>query len=82
MIVAAFRQLTNEGRTRFETLAYVGIPLAIVVLLASFVTENKAVEEEPDESLEPAEGRYPIPELDRSKSPELVPASTVEVDRG
>src|SRR4051812_17205197 len=53
MIVAAFRELTNEGRTRFETLAYVGIPLAVVVLLASFVTENKSVEEERDESLEP-----------------------------
>src|SRR3954471_7223557 len=79
MIVAAFRELTNEGRTRFQTLAYVGIPLAILVLLASFVTENKSVEEERDESLEPPDGRYPIPVLDRSQT--LVPASTVEVDR-
>jgi NADH-quinone oxidoreductase subunit H len=79
MIVAAFRQLTNEGRTRFETLAWVGIPLALVVLVGSFVTENKQVEEERDESLEPTEGRYPIPDLDRAK--DLVPATTVEVNR-
>jgi NADH-quinone oxidoreductase subunit H len=79
MIVAAFRQLTNEGRTRFETLAWVGIPLALVVLVGSFVTENKMVEEERDDALEPTEGRYPIPDLDRSK--DLVPATTVEVNR-
>jgi NADH-quinone oxidoreductase subunit H len=62
MIVAAFRQLTNEGRTRFETLAYVGIPLAVVVLVASFLTENKAVDEERDSVLEPT-GDYPMPVL-------------------
>jgi NADH-quinone oxidoreductase subunit H len=62
MIVAAFRQLTNEGRTRFETLAYVGIPLAVVVLVASFLTENRAADEERESSLEPT-GGYPLPEL-------------------
>jgi NADH-quinone oxidoreductase subunit H len=62
MIVAAFRQLTNEGRTRFETLAYVGIPLAVVVLVASFLTENRAADEERGSSLEPT-GGYPLPEL-------------------
>jgi NADH-quinone oxidoreductase subunit H len=62
MIVAAFRQLTNEGRTRFETLAYVGIPLAVVVLVVSFLTENRNVEEERDSVLEPV-GDYPMPVL-------------------
>jgi len=63
MIVAAFRELTNEGRTRIQTLAYVGIPLAIVVLVASFFGENKAVEREEDTTLEPAESAYPVPVL-------------------
>jgi NADH-quinone oxidoreductase subunit H len=62
MIVAAFRQLTNEGRTRFETLAYVGIPLAVVVLIVSFLTENRNVEEERESVLEPV-GDYPMPVL-------------------
>jgi NADH-quinone oxidoreductase subunit H len=62
MIVAAFRQLTNEGRTRFETLMYVGIPLAVVVLVVSFLTENRDVEEERDSALEPV-GDYPMPVL-------------------
>ncbi|HEU5034885.1 MAG TPA: NADH-quinone oxidoreductase subunit NuoH [Mycobacteriales bacterium] len=63
MIVAAFRELTNEGRTRFETLAYVGIPLAIIVVLASFFTENKSIEAERDAVLEPGPGDYPLPVL-------------------
>jgi NADH-quinone oxidoreductase subunit H len=62
MIVAAFRELTNEGRSRFETLAYVGIPLAIVVLAASFVTESKAVVDEGRDEPEP-DGGYPMPVL-------------------
>ena len=80
MIVAAFRQLTNEGRTRFETLAYVGIPLAAIVLVLSFVTENKTVVEE-EEPVEPTSGRYPIPMLDGPPSQSTVPATTVEVGR-
>jgi NADH-quinone oxidoreductase subunit H len=71
MIVAAFRELTNEGRTRFETLAYVGIPLAAVVLVASFITESKAVEEEQSDVPEPV-GSYPMPVL----------TGGTEVDRG
>ncbi len=63
LIVAAFRELTNEGRTRFETLAYVGIPLAVIVLLASFFTENKVVEAERSADAEPGPGGYPIPVL-------------------
>jgi NADH-quinone oxidoreductase subunit H len=63
MIVAAFRELTNEGRTRFQTLAYVGIPLAVVVLAASFFTENKAVQAAEETELPPTTGSYPIPVL-------------------
>jgi NADH-quinone oxidoreductase subunit H len=63
MIVAAFRELTNEGRSRFETLAYVGIPLAAIVLVLSFVTENRAVAAEEESVLEPTTGSYPIPVL-------------------
>src|SRR3954449_9387 len=61
MIVAAFRELTNEGRTRLQTLAYVGIPLAIVVLVASFFGENKTVQHEEEMTLEPAQSAYPVP---------------------
>jgi len=63
MIVAAFRELTNEGRTRFETLAYVGIPLAIVVLIASFLTENRPTESADETEPEPTAGSYPLPVL-------------------
>jgi NADH-quinone oxidoreductase subunit H len=63
MIVAAFRELTNEGRTRLQTLAYVGIPLAVVVLIASFFGENKAVQQEADATLEPEQSAYPVPVL-------------------
>ena len=63
MIVAAFRELTNEGRTRFETLAYVGIPLAIVVLIASFLTENRAADSEEETEPQPTAGSYPLPVL-------------------
>jgi NADH-quinone oxidoreductase subunit H len=74
MIVAAFRQLTNEGHTRIQTLAYVGIPLAAVVLLASFFTENKIVESEDEATLTPVESSYPMPVLE-SRTP-------TEVTRG
>jgi NADH-quinone oxidoreductase subunit H len=64
MIVAAFRELTNEGRSRFETLAYVGIPLAIIVLAASFITESKASGPAESDSEPPADdGGYPMPVL-------------------
>jgi NADH-quinone oxidoreductase subunit H len=63
MIVAAFRELTNEGRSRFQTLAYVGIPLAIIVLAASFITESKAAEADDTADIEPADDDYPMPVL-------------------
>jgi NADH-quinone oxidoreductase subunit H len=64
MIVAAFRQLTNQGHSRGQTLVYVGIPLAVVVLLASFFTENKIVESEDEAMLPQVESSYPMPVLE------------------
>jgi NADH-quinone oxidoreductase subunit H len=69
MIVAAFRQLTNLGYTRFETLAYVGIPLALIVLVASFVTENKSVEAGSEAEPPPGETSYPLPSLTPAAPP-------------
>ena len=63
MIVAAFRELTNEGRTRFETLAYVGIPLAVIVILWSFLAENRAIVAEREAEQELGAGEYPLPVL-------------------
>jgi NADH-quinone oxidoreductase subunit H len=63
MIVAAFRELTNEGRSRQQTLLYVGIPLAVIVLIASFFGENRAVQKEEEETLEPVRSGFPIPVL-------------------
>jgi NADH-quinone oxidoreductase subunit H len=63
MIVAAFRQLTNTHHSRAETLAYVGIPLALIVLATSFITDNKQVEEAQEAVLPPTRSNYPIPVL-------------------
>jgi NADH-quinone oxidoreductase subunit H len=66
MIVAAFRELTNEHKTRLETLAYVGIPLAVIVLAWSFFTEERTVQQTNDAELEPTPAEtssYPVPVL-------------------
>jgi NADH-quinone oxidoreductase subunit H len=72
LVVAAFRELTNEGRTRLQTLAYVGIPVAAIVLIWSFVTESRANKRAQAEELDgldeldlPAarSGSYPVPSL-------------------
>jgi NADH-quinone oxidoreductase subunit H len=73
LVVAAFRELTNEGRTRLQTLAYVGIPIAALVLIWSFATESRAnrlaraeEQEAADELALPAAERrptYPVPML-------------------
>jgi len=63
MIVAAFRQLTNSGHSRIQTVAYVGIPVALIVLAVSFITDNKVAEEAEQTVLEPAPSRHPIPVL-------------------
>jgi NADH-quinone oxidoreductase subunit H len=67
LVVAAFRELTNEGRTRVQTLAYVGIPIAVLVIVWSFATEAKARRLATEEELaaqQPAPASsYPIPVL-------------------
>jgi hypothetical protein len=69
MVVAAFRELTDEGHTRLQTLAYVGIPVAILVLVWSFITEARAarkareLEAEAEEAGAAGVGSYPIPSL-------------------
>jgi NADH-quinone oxidoreductase subunit H len=72
LVVAAFRELTNEGRTRVQTLAFVGIPIALIVVVWSFVAESRANRaarelERADEELERSgpSGRssYPVPVL-------------------
>jgi NADH-quinone oxidoreductase subunit H len=69
MVVAAFRELTNEGKSRLTTLMWVGIPIAAIVLIWSFVTEarlNRMVKEDA-ERREAADlsqrDTYPIPVL-------------------
>jgi NADH-quinone oxidoreductase subunit H len=76
LVVASFRELTNEGRSRLQSVAFVGIPIALMVLIGSFVAENRAAAREraiaeleaaPDEQVT-ADGTtlratYPIPVL-------------------
>jgi NADH-quinone oxidoreductase subunit H len=67
LVVAAFRQLTNSGHARLQTLAYVGIPLVVLFLAASFVADSrKADEPVEEEPLPPPSGSYPVPELNAS----------------
>jgi NADH-quinone oxidoreductase subunit H len=69
LVVASFRELTNQGKTRLETLAYVGIPIAALVLIWSFVTEsrmNRRAQEmaaEQARMTERSAAEYPIPML-------------------
>jgi NADH-quinone oxidoreductase subunit H len=72
LVVAAFRELTNEGRTRIQTLAYVGIPIAVIVLVLSYVSESRANRlaeaeaQDAEDALAPDAGRrssYPVPVL-------------------
>jgi NADH-quinone oxidoreductase subunit H len=71
LVVAAFREFTDEGRSRVQTLAYVGIPVAVIVLIWSFVSESRATKlevarAESDEAATASAARgdaYPIPVL-------------------
>jgi hypothetical protein len=81
MIVAAFRQLTNTGHSRIQTVAYVGIPLALIVLAISFITDNKSVQEAEETvlsggGLTPTRNSYPVPVL--SGAPGAGTASVLE----
>jgi NADH-quinone oxidoreductase subunit H len=81
LIVAAFRELTNEGRTRLQTLAYVGIPIAVLVLAWSFVTESRAnriaaeLEAEREQRDEVRPGSYPIPVLSGAAAMDVEPVA-------
>jgi NADH-quinone oxidoreductase subunit H len=73
LVVASFRELTNEHKSRLQSLAYVGIPLAVLVIIWSFVSEARinrrlAAEEAERAEIEaeladPARSSYPIPVL-------------------
>jgi NADH-quinone oxidoreductase subunit H len=68
MVVASFRELTNTHHTRLQTLAYVGIPIVVIVLVWSFVTESRmnkrALELETEqEAAAQRPSNYPIPVL-------------------
>lgn len=86
LVVAAFRELTNEGRTRVQTLAYVGIPIAAIVLIGSFIAEsraNRAAGEAGDADAAEAEGpepgapvSYPVPVLVGATTVDVEPVST------
>jgi NADH-quinone oxidoreductase subunit H len=80
LIVAAFRALTNLGYTRFQTLAYVGIPLALIVLVGSFFLENKTVADAqsgPPPDAEAERNTYPVPVL-TGAPPTTVPVHDIQ----
>jgi NADH-quinone oxidoreductase subunit H len=81
LVVAAFRELTAEGRSRLDTLAWVGIPIAAIVLIWSFVTESSAskratadaeAEELAEATPRPASA-YPIPVLTGAPTLDVAP---------
>nr|AIA15169.1 NADH dehydrogenase [uncultured bacterium] len=81
LVVAAFRELTNEGRTRVQTLAYVGIPIAVIVIIWSFVAEARANRAEalPEEP-PPVGSSYPIPVLTGAPTVDVEPVTAGTTD--
>jgi type VI protein secretion system component VasK len=85
LVVASFRELTNEGRTRLQTLGFVGVPLAVIVLVWSFVSESRAnkaaaaAEQAAADALVeralPGAVHYPVPVLVHASAVELTPLS-------
>ncbi|HVS68811.1 MAG TPA: NADH-quinone oxidoreductase subunit NuoH [Mycobacteriales bacterium] len=81
LVVAAFRELTNEGKSRMTTLVYVGIPIAVIVLVWSFVTETRLNRRtaEDEQRLEAAalaqRDTYPIPVLSGAPSVDVAAVS-------
>jgi NADH-quinone oxidoreductase subunit H len=79
LVVAAFRELTNEGRTRLQTLAYVGIPIAVLVIVWSFVSESRATRRaaelaaDAEVSLDVRDGSYPVPVLTGAPTMDVEP---------
>ena len=88
LIVAAFRELTNQGHTRVQTLAYVGIPVAAVVVIWTFVSESRANQAAADAELAELEAAaeretraeagvpsYPVPALTGAPAVEVTAIS-------
>jgi NADH-quinone oxidoreductase subunit H len=69
LVVAAFRELTNEGKSRMTTLLWVGVPIVVLVLAWAFISDARARRQATDEDarLEAAAAAqrdtYPIPIL-------------------
>jgi NADH-quinone oxidoreductase subunit H len=94
LVVASFRELTLEGKTRGATLAWVGIPLAVLAVIASFAYEasvnRKAAEAdaelaEMEEAMrDPGRTHYPIPVLSGAPTLDVaaVSASTAAASTG
>lgn len=86
LVVAAFRELTNEGKTRLATLGYVGVPIAALVLIWSFVTESKMNRRmaEDQDKLEAAElaqrDAYPIPVLSGAPMVDVAAVATTTTE--
>jgi NADH-quinone oxidoreductase subunit H len=91
LVVASFRELTNEGRSRLQSVAFVGIPIAVIVLVWSFVAENRAaardreiaeLEAAPDEVVSSSgvttRASYPIPVLTGATTLDVAAVSTGE----
>jgi NADH-quinone oxidoreductase subunit H len=62
MVVAAFRRATLAGVDRRQLLTYVGIPVALLLLIIAFWPSRKPVEEPEPAAPEP-EHEHPIPVL-------------------
>ncbi len=79
MVVASFRQLSNSGHSRIQSVAYVGIPIALIFLVGSFIVENKQVQEAEETVPAPARSRHPIPVLTGASTVHDNPAPVEEV---
>ncbi len=80
MVVAAFRQATLTGVSRGQLLTYVGIPVAIILLLIAVWPARKAVDEA-EEAGPPPEPSYPVPVLTGRPGAHDV-TTTAEAPRG
>ncbi|HVT20394.1 MAG TPA: NADH-quinone oxidoreductase subunit NuoH [Mycobacteriales bacterium] len=86
LVVAAFRELTNEGKSRMTTLMWVGIPIAALVLIWSFVAESRmnrrtAQEHERLEAAESAQrDSYPIPILSGAPAVDVTAVATTTTE--
>jgi len=79
LVVAAFRQLSLTGASRTDTIVYVGIPIAVIVIAWAFFSEERSIAEHDESEVEETEARYPVPRLDGSHraTPPMVTAGSV-----